>query len=83
MTKLASACAPLLLVLLSSCAPNGPSYRVYVSNEGSGDLTIIDPVRMEALATVPIGKRARGIHASADGKLVYIALSGPPTRLPG
>ena len=83
MTKTTMACAPLLLVLLSSCAPSGPSYRVYVSNEGSGDLTIVDPTRMEALATVPIGKRARGIHASADGKLIYTALSGSPAAPPG
>ena len=60
-----------------------PSYRVYVSNEGSGDLTVIDPVKMEALATVPLGKRARGIHPSPDGKLIYVALSGSPFAPPG
>src|SRR5215472_2671081 len=76
-------CALLLPVLLVSCAPSGPGYRVYVSNEGSGDLTVIDPVRMEAVTTVPIGKRARGIHASADSKLIYIALSGSPFAPPG
>ena len=58
-------------------------YRVYVSNEGSGDLTIIDPVKMEPIATVPLGKRARGIHASPDGKLIYVALSGSPFAPPG
>src|SRR5690349_17670682 len=83
MTTITKACAPFLLVLLASCAPSGPSYHVYVSNEGSGDLTVIDPVKMEALATVPIGKRARGIHASSDGKLIYIALSGSPFAPPG
>ena len=83
MMKITAAFAPLLLLLLTSCAPSGPSYRVYVSNEGSGDLTVIDPVKMEAEATVPIGKRARGIHASADGKLIYIALSGSPFAPPG
>src|SRR5436305_691018 len=72
----------LLLVLLAACA-HGPTYRVYISNEGSGDLSVIDPVRMETVATVPIGKRARGIHASADGKLIYIALSGSPFAPPG
>src|SRR5436189_91139 len=83
MTTTTKACAPLLLALLSACAPSGPGYRVYISNEGSGDLTIIDPGKMEAVATVPIGKRARGIHASADGKLIYIALSGSPFAPPG
>src|SRR3954447_13831490 len=63
-------------------APEG-SYRVYVSNEGSGDLSIIDPDKMETLATVPLGKRARGIHPSADGNLIYVALSGSPFAPPG
>src|SRR5258708_4300640 len=72
-------------VSLSGCsqAPAGSSYRVYVSNEGSGDLTVIDPVKMEALATLPLGKRARGIHPSADGKLIFVALSGSPFAPPG
>jgi YVTN family beta-propeller protein len=83
MKKLALSAISLLVALLTSCAPSGPSYRVYISNEGSGDLTVIDPQKMEAVTTVPIGKRARGIHASADGKLIYIALSGSPFAPPG
>src|SRR3954447_19532526 len=74
---------PLLAALLSSCAPSGPSYKVYISNEGSGDLTVIDPVKMEALTTVPIGKRARGIHAGPDGKQIFVTLSGSPFAPPG
>src|SRR5216684_1863888 len=68
---------------LAGCGPKTPTYKVYVTNEASGDLTIIDPVKMEALATVPLGKRARGIHPSADGKLIYVALSGSPFAPPG
>ena len=83
MKKLALSAISLLVALLTSCVPSGPSYRVYISNEGSGDLTVIDPQKMEATSTVPIGKRARGIHASADGKLIYIALSGSPFAPPG
>src|SRR3954447_24539710 len=74
---------PLLAALLSSCAPAGPAYKVYISNEGSGDLTVIDPEKMVALTTVPIGKRARGIHAGADGKQIFVALSGSPFAPPG
>ena len=83
MKKLVLSAVPLLAALLSSCAPSGPPYRVYISNEGSGDLTIIDPEKMVATATVPIGKRARGIHASADGKQIFLALSGSPFAPPG
>src|SRR3954464_3363529 len=83
MKKLALSAIPLVMALLTSCAPSGRSYRVYISNEGSGDLTVIDPQKMEAITTVPIGKWARGIHASAGSKLIYIALSGSPFAPPG
>src|SRR5579863_607075 len=72
----------LLAILFAACS-RGPSYRVYISNEASGDLTVIDPVRMEAIETVPLGKRARGIHPSPDGKQIWVALSGSPFAPPG
>ena len=56
---------------------------MYVTNETSGDLSIIDPVKMEAIATIPLGKRPRGIHASPDRKMIYVALSGSPIGGPG
>jgi YVTN family beta-propeller protein len=52
--------------------------RVYVTNEVSGDLTVIDATTHNVIATVPLGKRPRGIHPSPDGKTLYIALSGSP-----
>src|SRR5260370_10804432 len=69
---------------LAGCggAPKG-SYRVYVTNEASGDRTVIDGVKMEATGTFPMGKRARGIHPSADGKTIFVALSGSPMAPPG
>src|ERR1017187_5871388 len=83
MKKLFVSAVPALLALFTSCAPSGPSYRVSISNEASGDLTVIDPEKMAATATVAIGKRARGIHASADGKQIFLALSGTPFAPPG
>src|SRR5674476_566119 len=83
MKKLVLSAIPLLAALLTSCASGGPSYRVYISNEASGDLTVIDPEKMVAMATVAIGKRARGIHASADGKQIFVALTGSPFAPPG
>ena len=32
---------------------------------------------------MPLGKRPRGIHASRDGKTIYVALSGSPIAGPG
>src|SRR5689334_4600787 len=86
MSKALSLALPVgLAVMLAGCGgnPAGPSYRVYISNEASGDLTIIDPVKMEAITTVPLGKRARGIHPSIDGKQIFVALSGSPFAPPG
>lgn len=63
-------------------ALQGP-YGVYVTNEQSGDLTVIDPATHAAIATIPLGKRPRGIRASPDGRQLYIALSGSPVAPPG
>jgi len=59
-----------------------PAYLVYVSNEGSGDMSVIDPNQPRAIATIPLGKRPRGIHAGPDG-MIYVALSGSPSAPPG
>jgi len=57
--------------------------RVYVTNEASGDLSVIDVATNTVVATVPLGKRPRGIQASRDGKILYVALSGSPFAPPG
>lgn len=61
----------------------GSSYRVYVTNERSGDLSVIDGATHQVLATVPLGKRPRGIQVSPDGTQLFIALSGSPIAGPG
>src|SRR5438034_6870122 len=72
-------------VLLAGCggAPHREAYRIYVTNEGSGELTIIDSASQNAIATVPLGKRPRGIHASPDHRTIFVALSGSPFAPPG
>ncbi|MBZ2186519.1 MAG: beta-propeller fold lactonase family protein [Bryobacter sp.] len=76
---------PLAALMMVGCgsAPKPGGYRVYVTNEASGDLTVIDSEKMEAVARIPLGKRPRGIHASPDGKTIYVALSGSPIAGPG
>ena len=60
-----------------------PQYQVYVSNERSGDVTVIDGgAGHRVLGTIAVGKRPRGIHASPDGKTVYVAVSGTPIAAP-
>lgn len=71
--KSASAHQPTLPV-----AKPSPPVRVYVSNERGGTVSVIDPATNQVVATIPVGKRPRGIHVSRDGKTVYVALSGSP-----
>lgn len=79
--------AGLALVVAQFAAGNaaaaGTGYRVYVTNEGSGDVTVIDGASRAVVGTYPLGKRPRGIVASPDGRLLYVALSGSPLGGPG
>jgi len=65
-----------------AAAPAG-SYLVYATNEGSGDVSVIDPAEHREVARIAIGKRPRGLVASPDGSLLYVAVSGSPIAGPG
>src|SRR5262245_8452705 len=60
-----------------------PPITIYVTNEASGDLSVIDAANNEVIATLPLGKRPRGIHITPDKKNLYVALSGSPIAPPG
>src|SRR5215472_3253955 len=62
--------------------PADDGYQIFVSNEKSGDLTVIDGKDFKVTATIQVGKRPRGIRCSPDGKTVYVALSGTPIEPP-
>ena len=64
-----------------STLPKGP--RVYVTNQRSGNLTVIDARTNVAIATIHLGKRPRGIKLAPDGTTLYVALSGSPIAGPG
>ena len=72
----------VLLALSPLMGHAGQNYQVYVSNEKSGDVTIINGSDNRVLGTIFVGKRPRGIHGSPDGKTVYVALSGTPIAAP-
>jgi YVTN family beta-propeller protein len=79
--------ATLVLTGFAVAAEAAPAvasaYRVLVTNERSGTLSVIDGATQKVTATVPLGKRPRGLKASPDGKLLYVALSGSPIAGPG
>src|SRR2546430_4446029 len=59
------------------------SYLVFVSNERSGDVSVIDGATDDVVATFKVGKRPRGIHGTPDGTRVFVTLSGSPLIAPG
>ena len=75
-----------ILVSTGACAPPAlapPPVRVYVTNEASGDISVIDPATQAVIATVKVGKRPRGLKIGPDGKMLYVVLSGSPNAPPG
>jgi YVTN family beta-propeller protein len=77
MTRLAVAA----WVLLQGVAVAGP--LVVVSNEDGNDLALIDIETDVVVARIDVGKRPRGVRASGDGRLLWVALSGSPKAPPG
>jgi YVTN family beta-propeller protein len=61
--------------------PSGP--RIYVSNEDSGDVSIIDVAEDKEVGRISVGKRPRGLRLSADRARLYVAVSGSPKAAPG
>ncbi len=64
---------------LLACRRREPDpVRVFVSNEDSGDVSVVDATRDVVVATIPVGRRPRGLRVSPDGRLLYVAVSGAP-----
>ncbi len=49
---------------------------IYVSNEGSNCVTVIDRQEDFVVGTIAVGEAPRGITASSDGTKIYVANSG-------
>ena len=52
--------------------------HVYVSNEDSETVSVLEAESGNAVATIPVGERPRGIKVSHDGSQLYVAVSGLP-----
>ncbi len=73
----------LCVLLAATTRAESPSYLVFVSNERSGDVTVIDGATDSVVGSFPVGKRPRGIHATPDGRRIFVTLSGSPRMAPG
>src|SRR5881397_3275907 len=77
---------PVLCVFLAGAMlihAGSSDYFVFVSNERSGDVSVIDGATDAVVATFKVGKRPHGIHAAPDGTRVFVTLSGSPRMAPG
>ena len=54
------------------------AYRVYVTNEDSNNVSVIDGATHRVINTIAIGKRPRGLKVSPDGSRLFVAVSGAP-----
>ncbi len=79
-----SAFASLIILALAAChgGARHDGYRVYVTNETSGDLSVLDQDG-RTVGNVRLGKRPRGVQVSPDGRTVYVAMTGSPAAPPG
>ena len=49
-----------------------------VTNEDAGTLSVVATLSHEVLAEIEVGRRPRGVRASPDGGMAYVAVSGSP-----
>jgi len=82
LTKRPAGAVVVVALFALAARVNAADYQVLVSNEKAGNLTVINGDDFKVVATIPVGKRPRGIHASPDGKIIYVALSGTPIEPP-
>src|SRR5438477_9147675 len=65
----------VLLVLAFGSTRAGAELRVFVTNEKSDDVTVIDAATRTVVGTIRVSKRPRGVAVSPDGRRAYVANS--------
>src|SRR5438045_8083688 len=74
---------PLILPPGAPAARSPAAGLLFVSNELSHDVSVVNIATNTVVATIPVGGRARGIHVSPDGKSLYVAVSDDKPQLEG
>jgi YVTN family beta-propeller protein len=75
----------LVVSLFLTCIMVGEleaAWQILVTQEKSGEVSILDGDGGKVTATFRVGKRPRGICISPDSKIAYVALSGTPISAP-
>ncbi len=54
----------------------GPGQLIYVSNQGTGSVAVVDPTTGATVAAVPVGTSPTDLELTPDGSQVWVANSG-------
>lgn len=73
------ACVAALAGLLALAAGPASARNAYVTNSGSGTVTVIDTVANSAVATVPVGGEPVDVAITPDGTRAYVVNSADGT----
>jgi PQQ-dependent catabolism-associated beta-propeller protein len=65
----------IVALLMSHALQAAPTNRIFVTNERSHNVSVINGSSLEVEATIAVGKRPRGIGLSPDGSELYVAVS--------
>jgi YVTN family beta-propeller protein len=71
-----------LCILALATVASADHVRVLVTNERSGDVTVIDAESQQVVRTIRVGTRPRGIRVSLDNKRAFVAVSATPISGP-
>lgn len=65
-------------IVAAALASPAEAARLYVSNEDGHSVTVLDADTAAVIATIPVGKRPRGMKLDSDGSRLFVAVSGLP-----
>src|SRR5262249_36619361 len=73
MRRLASPIAVLAALLASAPAPAKNTGLIFVSNEKTNNLIVLDPKTYQVVKDIKVSRRPRDMHFSADHDKLYVA----------
>ena len=69
-------CMPLIFTTVRCAAQATPQRSLLALSKTDHTLSIIDPVKLKVIASVPVGSDPHEVIASADGKTAYVSIYG-------
>ena len=67
-------------VLAATGSAHAAEGKVYVADEGSNTVSIIDTTSLKTIGRVPVGQGPHNVQVAPDGKLVWVTNNGEPAK---